>query len=245
MVMVGGWVDARGRMDGWASRLPAGWSAEKRYAHEGTSEVPTPPPTEQEVVALLNSGVSLVLHAGHGNDDRWEGCLSVGSLGKVSNAACLPVVLSAGCSTARFATLPPYEAYEDASGVSHRGTNDGEVFEAPPPPPACYAKGAFNKTGLGEQMLRAGPGGAVAYIGCNTGSQPCGLTLLEGFVDGLASGRGTIGDCWSHAVTYYVEREGLETITPSESWYPASIFFQGMKFMLFGDPSAPVPRAGP
>src|SRR5213075_2498289 len=30
--------------------------------------------------------------------------------------------------------------------------------------------------------------GAAAYIGCNTGSQPAGLTLMEGFVDALARG---------------------------------------------------------
>jgi len=67
--------------------------------------------------------------------------------------------------TARFATLPPYEAYVDVEGVEHAGTNNGEVFHEPPPPPACYQKGKYNP----------------------------------------------------------------------------SIFFQGMKFMLFGDPSAPMP----
>ena len=63
--------------------------------------------------------------------------------------------------------------YVDVDGKEHKGTTAGEVFEAPPPPPAPYQRGKYNVTGLGEQLLRAGPNGAVAYIGCNTGSQPC------------------------------------------------------------------------
>ena len=47
------------------------------------------------------------------------------------------------------------------------------------PPPAPYQKGKYNPTGLGEQLLKKGPDGAAAYIGCNTGSQPCGLTSHE------------------------------------------------------------------
>lgn len=241
LVMVGGWIDARSRMDAWASRLPAGWTTEKRFYHEGPGEPATPLPSEQEVTSLLNGGVGLVLHAGHGSDDTWEGCLGVGTLARLDNAGRTPVMLSAGCSTARFATLPPYEAYTDINGVEHAGTNGGEVFEAPPPPPACYAKGPHNRTGLGERLLRDGSAGGVAYIGCNTGSQPCGLTLLEGFVDGMSGSPARVGDCWSHALGYYYEREGLATITPNEDWYPASIFFQGMKFMLFGDPTLPLP----
>lgn len=242
MVMVGGWVDARPRMHSWGARLPAGWSAQRRFYHDGQGEPAGPTPSEGEIVGLLNSGVGLVLHAGHGNDDVWEGCLSTGSLARLDNAGCTPIMISAGCSTARFATLPPYEAYADAHGVEHAGTNAGEVFDAPPPPPDCYARGGHNRTGLGERLLRDGPTGAVAYIGCNTGSQPCGLTLLEGFVDGMSrEGSGaTVGECWARAVAYYYEREGLATIVPDEGWYPASVFFQGMKFMLFGDPSLPV-----
>lgn len=248
MVMVGGWVDARARMGSWETRLPAGWSAARRFYHDGPGEPADPAPSEAQLVGLLNAGAALVLHAGHGSDDAWEGCLGPASLAKLDNAGRTPVMISAGCSTARFATLPPYEAYEDVHGVEHAGTNAGEVFDAPPPPPACYATGAFNKSGLGERLLRDGPTGAVAYIGCNTGSQPCALTLLEGFVDGMRPGGAahdavTIGECWVHAVTYYYEREGLASIVPDEGWYPASIFFQGMKFMLFGDPSLPLPHA--
>jgi hypothetical protein len=206
------------------------------------------------VVSLLEGGLGLICHAGHGSDDRWEGSFSLRDLRRLHNADRLPVVVSVGCSTARFATLPPYEPYVDVDGMEYKGTDHGEVFADPPPPPAPYQRGKYNPTGLGEGLLRRGPDGAVAYIGCNTGSQPCALSLLEGFVAGIAavedaagagSSSGTVeprlGDAWRHAIEHYWRKERLETLTPSSSWYPPSIFFQGMKFMLFGDPSLRLP----
>ena len=48
----------------------------------------------------------------------------------------------------------------------------------------------------------------------------------------------TVGECWNAALRHYVEAQRLADLKPVEGeWYPASIFFQGMKFMLFGDPS--------
>src|SRR5262249_12630145 len=152
-------------------------------------------------------------HAGHGSDNTWDRCFNIRHLDQVNNADRLPILMSAGCSTARFATLPPYEAYVDIHGVEHKGTDAGEVFTAPPPPPACYQKGRFNPTGLGEQLLRHNKNGAVAYIGCNTGGQPCGMTLVEGFVHALAgSHEARLGDCWNQAIVYYYDHEHLATI---------------------------------
>ena len=51
----------------------------------------------------------------------------------------------------------------------------------------------------------------------------------------------TLGDCWVHAVAHYYDAEHLATIRPTPDWYPASIFFQGMKFMVFGDPALRLP----
>ncbi|MDB5353106.1 MAG: Peptidase family [Planctomycetota bacterium] len=239
---VGGWVDSRGMMDRLARTLPKGWSADERfYGRRGSNA-----PDESGLVSIMNDGVSLIFHAGHGSDDSWEGCTSLGSLlPKLTNADRLPIVLSAGCSTARFATLPPYEPYVDVDGHEHKGSNFGEVFRAPPSPPAVYQRGKYNPSGLGEGLLRREANGAVAYIGCNTGSQPCGLTLLEGFSAALAKqGEPRLGDCWSGALAHYYDAEHLETIRPTADWYPASIFFQGMKFMLFGDPSLRMPAPG-
>ncbi|NOG54275.1 MAG: family 16 glycosylhydrolase [Planctomycetes bacterium] len=242
-----GWIESRGMMDQMRDDMPATWSHARRYYADSTRDDQTPPPTAREVVRLLNEGVDLVLHAGHGTGDSWHDSISTTSITELTNRDHLPIMFSVGCSTAVFATLPPYEPYLDSDGVTHDGTNNGEVFDAPPPPPAVYQAGLYNASGLGEQLLRASLDGAVAYIGCNTGSQPCAMTLMRGFVKGYnaATSTGdalgvTVGDCWQSALAYYYEAEKLASIQPSNSWYPPSIFFQGMKFMLFGDPSLPM-----
>jgi hypothetical protein len=51
-----------------------------------------------------------------------------------------------------------------------------------------------------------------------------------------------LGDCWVGAVRYYYDKEKLATLKPNADWYPPSIFFQGMKYMLFGDPSLQLPK---
>lgn len=250
---VGGWVDARVRLHELGERLPAGWKPEEFFFSGRGSRFSTPPPDAENLLKALNQGTGLCLHAGHGTETGWEGspgrgqngrarmALTVKSIAKLNNADRLPVILSAGCSTAYFAPLGPYEAYTDVDGNEHKGSDHGEVFTAPPPPPAPYQKRPI-VAGLGKSLLVQGPSGAVAYIGCNTGSQPCGLTLLDGFADALAkSPQPRIGDCWAQAITYYYDKENLATLTPKPGeWYPPSIFFQGMKFMLFGDPSLPL-----
>jgi hypothetical protein len=242
LLAVGGWVDSRPCLDRVATALPDTWQIEKRYYADARRPAATPPSTE-EFLELLNTGVDLLCHAGHGTDTSWADCLAWKDFAKVDNAAQLPVIISAGCSTARFATLPPYEPYEDVDGVQHRGTNAGQVFGQPPPPPAAYQRERNNPPGLGERLLRAGPTGAVAYIGCNTGSQPCGLTLLEGFARTWGNAaEPRLGDCWNGAIDFYVDRERLADLQPTSSWYPPSIFFQGMKFMVFGDPALRLPR---
>ena len=190
----------------------------------------------------MNEGASLVLHVGHGEDNGWHSNIHVGGLQHVRNADRLPVVLSAGCSTARCATLPLYAAYEGVHGKKHKGTNAGEVFRGPPAPPSPYARGPFNATGVVEVIVRRGLSGSVAYIGCNTGGQPCGVTLLEGFVRALkVSPRPTPGDCWTGAIDYYDGAENLASLEPNHDWYPPSISFQGMKYMVYGGPALRLP----
>jgi hypothetical protein len=66
-------------------------------------------------------------------------------------------------------------------------------------------------------------------------------------MDGLrGESEPVLGDCWRHAISYYFDHERLATIAPREGeWYPPSIFFQGMKYMLFGDPSLPIAGTTP
>jgi len=241
---VGGWVDSRPLLQKLAGEMPSGWDVTKRYYHGG-GDYDTPPPTEAQIDELLNSGAGLVCHTGHGNDDAWHQCFFLSHLDRVTNADRLPVMISIGCSTARFATLPPYEPYMDVNGKEHTGTDHGEIFSEPPPAPACYQSGRYDPTGLGKELVRGGDNGAVAYIGCDTGSQPCALTLLAGFIDTLhQSTAPRLGDCWAGAVSYYYDHEHLATLKPNNDWYPPSIFFQAMKFMLFGDPSLQMPAPG-
>ncbi|MFO0965316.1 MAG: C25 family cysteine peptidase [Gemmataceae bacterium] len=236
---VQGWVDARARLDRMAARL-TDWKTEKRFFSDGNPKFKTDPPNQENLLATLNKGVGLVVHVGHGSEHSWEGCFATASLKKVKNADRLPVMFSVGCSTCYFAALAPYDGYVDIHGKEHKGVNNGEVFTAPPPAPAPYQKGRHNPTGLGEQVLKR-ENGAVAYIGCNTGSQPCALSLLEGFLIAAGkSGQPRVGDCWASAVSYYYDKEGLARLVPTDDWYPPSIFFQGMKFMLFGDPTLPL-----
>lgn len=239
---VGGWVDSRRLMSQLVAQLTNRWSVATRFYADAGEEAKTLPPNHDELRALFNRGIGLAVHTGHGQPDAWEQCFALSDLDQITNSTALPVIVSAGCSTAYFAPLPPYEAYVDVNGVEHAGSDHHEVFAAPPPPPSPYQRGRFNPTGLGEQVLKRRLNGGVAYIGCNTGSQPCGLTLVEGFVQALAQANPPrLGDCWVSAIRHYHAKERLAALKPSDDWYPPSIFFQGMKFMVFGDPSLQMP----
>lgn len=242
---VGGWVDAREQLHRIAERLPRGYRAVEFYFQDQNSKFRTDPPDAEHVIETLNRGTAICVHVGHGSETSWEGsALSRRDLGRIKNADRLPIIISAGCSTAYFAPLGPYGPYTDIHGVEHEGTDHGEVFKSPPPSPAPYQKRKIVES-LGKALVIDRAEGAVAYIGCNTGGQPCALTLVEGLMDGLrGESEPVLGDCWRYAISYYYDHEHLATIAPREGdWYPPSIFFQGMKYMLFGDPSLPI--AGP
>lgn len=235
-LVVGGWVDTRKQFDKFSTMLQA-WSPRKLYY----GNQPAERPSAANVVHLMNQGTHFILHSGHGEPTGWDQSFGVAHLSQLKNADKLPIVLSAGCSTAYLATLPPYQGYVDIHGNEHKGSDAGEKFTAPPPAPACYQKGKHNGTSLGEQFLRRNENGAIAYFGCNTGSQPCGITLLEGFTIGISNEKApTLGDAWKTAILHYWNKEKLADLKPNADWYPPSIFFQGMKFMLFGDPSLPL-----
>jgi hypothetical protein len=239
---VHGWVECRPGLDAAAAALPKSFAVDKRYWKDAARDDQTPPPSRAELVKLVNGGLGFVLHAGHGEAHAWAGCCDWGVIDALHNESTPCVMMSIGCTTARFATLPPYEAYLDEAGVEHAGTVGGEVFAAPPPPPACYQKGRFNPPGLGELLVRKSAAGAVAYVGCNTGGQPCAMTLLQGFCKALGDKEvARLGDAWAGAVAYYHAHERLADLKPDAGWYPPSVFFQAMKYMLFGDPSLPLP----
>ena len=68
------------------------------------------------------------------------------------------------------------------------------------------------------------------------------VTLLEGFAMGLGKGKEPrLGDAWIAAVRHYYVKEHLATLKANDDWYPPSIFYQAMKYMVFGDPSLAMP----
>ncbi len=226
----GGWVDARERVAAAAKSLGAGIEAELQL-YGAREHAPSP-------ASLLESwkrGLDFAFHIGHGSDGAWDQCLGRGELAPLDTLR-PAMLMSIGCSTAHWCVEPPYQPYVDELGVQHRGTNAGEVFTSPPPPPAWLQPGSCNESGLGEELLRLPHGGAVAYIGCDTGAQPCALTLLDGFTRALHEAS-CVGDAWRKALAHYHEAEHLADLKPTDDWYPPSIFFQGMKFVLFGDPT--------
>jgi len=225
-----GWVDAGARVDSWGGALEGtGWSVERQLSA----------PTHASVVGTLKKGVVLAIHSGHGQALGWDGCLGPADEQRLADAP--PAILvSAGCGTAIVTLSPPYEPYLDVHGVLHKGTNCGEVFSAPPPPPSPLQPGRLERSSIAERLLRAPRGGAVAYIGCTTGSQPCALTLSEGLALAAAKG-GRLGDAWNSAVARYWREERLAELVPTADWYPPSVLKQGMKFILLGDPSLPLP----
>ena len=228
-----GWVDARPLVERLCDGLAGAGFAVERQLYGGAGGTPT----TASVRAALLARPGLALHVGHGSNETWHQCLGEEDRDALAGGA-PSVFLSVGCSTAHLCTEPPYQAYLDADGAEHAGTGGGEVFTAPPPPPAALQPGRFDSTGLGERLLRSPAGGAVVYIGCGTGAQPCALTLLEGFAEALAAEPDArLGDAWNAALHHYHARERLGELVPTDSWYPPSIFFQGMKFLFLGDPT--------
>lgn len=239
---VPGWIDARASFQAIATQLAKGWSVQRLWWQDaGKNDAAIAAPSIANARAACTAGIGVLLHAGHGSEHGFDQCLGTKQIAELDNANPF-VVMSIGCTTARLCTLPPYESYVDTAGNEHAGTNQGERFAAPPPPPAVYQRDRHNLTSFGEQMLRGTDRGAVAYIGCNTGGQPCALTLMTAFGEALTDHtQTTLGDAWRFAVTEYYQREHLASLKPNADWYPPSIFFQAMKYLLLGDPSLRLP----
>lgn len=239
LVHADGWIDERARVEGFAGALAsAGFALERQFYGSGTAETPVPSPAT--VLAGLKRAPLIAYHLGHGSEETWHDCLGPAERDALATERPL-VFVSVGCSTAHFVNEPPYQPYLDVDGLLHRGTNDGEVFSVPPPPPHCLQPARLDATGLGERLLLMPQGGAVAYIGCTTGAQPAAVTLMEGFNAALAhTPRPTAGEAWRAALAHFVVAEHLSELVPDDGWYPPSIFFQGMKFAFFGDPTLPL-----
>lgn len=231
----GGWIDNRERAAALVSRVGANgsWTTDMHAFFTPDRE-----PSIAAVATALSERPAAIFHTGHGQPWGWEGCFDRATMLGAPACDMPPLFFSIGCATAVVCTQPPYDGYVDVDGRAHKGTNAGEVFTDFPPPPAPLQPGAYNASSTSEEAVRRADGGAIAVIGCVTGSQPCAHTLLDGFVDAMArEPEASAGRWWMDAMTRYVRAERLMELEPTESWYPASIFFQGMKFIYLGDPT--------
>jgi Peptidase family C25 len=242
---VPGWIEARPLLQGAAAALPKDWEVQRLWWQDGPPDgrdAAIRDASRANVLEAWNRAPGLVLHAGHGSEHGFDKSLGLRDVAALQNAQ-PAIAMSIGCTTARLCTLPPYEPYVDVDGHPHAGTDHGEVFTAPPPPPAVYQRDECNGTSFGEQLVRGTDRGAVAYLGCDTGGQPCAATLLAAFAQACGDGAHAprLGAAWAFAVAEYWRREHLADLRPNDDWYPPSIFFQAMKYLLLGDPSLPLP----
>jgi choice-of-anchor C domain-containing protein len=238
-------VDARPSMTAWADRLASvtGNRPVRLLYKDGGRDDGTPPPDQTEVERVLNGGVGMIFHVGHGSETSWDGCLDLAELRKIRNTAFAPVMFSIGCTTARYAPLPPGGPYQDATGKVQRGMDAGGRFAGPAPPPGNYQRGVPYQTGLGVEFLRAGSNGAVAYIGCAVGANACSWGLMDGFAGYyLSHEEPRIGDAWMAALAHYHQAYNLKGLK-AKDWFQVAIFAQGMEYHLFGDPSLKLPRS--
>lgn len=231
----GGWIDNAARATALVERVKSrgAWRTDLHGFF-----LPGREPNTAAVAAAFARSPAAIFHTGHGQPWGWEGCFDRAVMTASPPTDTPPFVFSIGCSTAVVATEPPYGAYFDVDGTLHKGTNAGQVFADFPPPPAPIQRGASNATSVSEEAVRRADGGAIAVLGCVSGSQPCAHTLLDGFVDAMAEQpTAPAGRWWTTALARYVRDEKLMELAPTDSWYPPSIFFQGMKFVYLGDPT--------
>jgi hypothetical protein len=228
--------DDRELMDDWGKKLEtvSGWRPVRRYFKDAKRGDNTPPPSEDEIVKVLESGVGMIFHSGHGTPTCWVDCLGIDRVKTLNNALLPPVMISLGCDTAAFAPIAPWNAYVDREGKTHEGVDNKEKFTAPAPPPSNYQRGRFNKTSLGVEWVRAPRNGCVAYIGANITTQsPWSQRLMNGFINYiLANEEPRLGDAWVAAVVQFYHGMNLPSITP-----------HGMHYQIFGDPSMRLPRS--
>jgi len=202
-------------------------------------------PTEASIVSIIQDGVGAINVGGHGSEDSWGVNAFTTKSALTLRNKLLPFVFNTGCGTAQFAVQPPYEPYTDVQGAAHKGVNEGEPWPESHtlPPPATLQTDTHDA--FPEHMLVSNaPHGAIAYVGCVTGSQAWARYLDESFFKAYTEGS-RFGDMWRLMVTEYCSKvpgigpigRGETTRKSGGEWFPVAGYHQPMKFMFFGDPS--------
>ncbi len=199
----------------------------------------TDPPSSANILADLNDGARYAVYVGHGGPEGWAipgDWFEYGDLAGLTNASTPAIVFSAGCSTSRYTTEPPYSPYTDVSGVHHIGTVAGEIFTTVPPIPDALQV-ADNPRTFGEAMTVESLTGAVAYLGFSTGSQPPAIDLARLFYESLDYGATTLGHMWRYMIYHYYQLHPIPASLGSPDWVVVATAHQPWKLPLFGDPS--------
>mgnify|MGYP001032597824 FL=1 len=202
-------------------------------------------PAEASIIPIIQEGVGAINVGGHGSEDSWGVNAFTTKSALTLRNKLLPIVFNTGCGTAQFAVQPPYEAYMDVNGVAHKGVNEGEPWPESHtlPPPATLQTDTHDS--FPEHMLvNNAPYGAIAYVGCVTGSQAWARYLDEFFFKAYTEGA-RFGDMWKLMVSEYCSKvptigpigRGETTRKSGGEWFPVAGYHQPMKFMFFGDPS--------
>ncbi|MDO8948069.1 MAG: C25 family cysteine peptidase [Desulfocapsaceae bacterium] len=193
--------------------------------------------TAAKVTQYFNSGIGLVGYIGHGTSGALQipgGWWGTGDIAQLTNNNRLPIMCVSACSTAEFATLPPYGAYVDKNGVNHAGSSNGEVFTSTPPQPSCLQNIHDPDQDLATHLTVRTDAGVVAYLGGITGMQMS--EPLEYFLEGLPS-CSTLGEAWQAMIRRYYQVQGMPGSLASPDWFAVAKVHQPWKFMMFGDPS--------
>ena len=96
-----GLQDVRHEMTNWAGRVDmvTGHRPVRLLYRDVHRNDRTPPPNLAEVERLLNAGLGMIFHVGHGSETSWDGCLDLGRLATIKNAELPPIMLSVGCTS--------------------------------------------------------------------------------------------------------------------------------------------------
>ena len=229
---VGGWVDARGRIDGLAKKMPDGWKADRYFFDAGDGKFSTPPPDKKHVLAALNQG----RFAGGPRRPRQREHLG-GLLLRQRHRQGQERRPAAGDVLRRVqhGVLRPAAALRRLRGRGRQGAQGhgrGRGIQGAAAPAVAVPEGQIqpDRPGRASAERRAGRGGGLHRL---QHRQPAVRADAAGRLHGGPArvGSACVGDCWAERCRYYYDKEHLDTLKPNDDWYPPSIFFQGMKYV--------------
>jgi len=242
LLVTGGYPGDTTTNDWIADNTLSAFNKTRHYSNSGH------PNFVQQLTDYLNQGQGFVSYIGHGGPCEWASYPVCASIPDLHNENMLPVIFAAACYTAQFHT-------REGQYLSIDGRDPpGQIWPSPAPEPAAIQPPRYDTSSCAEHLLFRSSAGAIAYIGCYTGSQSWALILAKKFfaaydhLSDISPDPVILGDMWNQAlVDYYYDQiknpvtgECLtERVNASGSlyWIPSTIYHHIRKYMLYGDPS--------